>query len=138
MTVECFANRGVRVIGLLPPQVLATISHGVSADKKRLDERGWYCEKHVPLCTLLNLLSAYGWNLVQASEGVSMLDDTYHPVNMVILSKHKEPEEPEVLQRPASGHGRRVVSTSKTRSMLLNEKEMAHVLKAMGIMDLLA
>ena len=41
VVVQCFLTRGIRISGHLAPQLLATLSHGVSNDKKKIDERGW-------------------------------------------------------------------------------------------------
>jgi len=88
VVVECFINRGIRVSGDVTPRLLATVGHGVSPDKKRRDERGWFCDKHLPLCAAINIFVAYGWKLQTTMESVDIVssdDATPQPVNLAIF-----------------------------------------------------
>lgn len=102
MTVECFANKGVRVNGHVPPVILASLGQGVPSEKKRRDERGWFCEKHIPVCTILNLFTAYGWTLASTYELSTLLGDTQQSANVAVFSRRNSAPSPPKSSAPTT------------------------------------
>lgn len=93
VTVETYSTHGVRVTGDPGHHILAQIGNGVASEKKRRDERGWFCDRHLPFSIALNLFSHHGWALVKTyeSESVSSIDGTMNPCNVAIFCKGAVP-----------------------------------------------
>jgi len=87
--VECFVNRGVRVSGTgVGPRLLATLTHGIAHDQKKSDEKGWYCDRHLPLCTAINIFVAHGWQLKHVMESVGYVpgeEAVLQPLNQALF-----------------------------------------------------
>ncbi|XP_062501494.1 uncharacterized protein LOC134178624 [Corticium candelabrum] len=89
VTVETYSSHGVRVTGDPGNLILTQIGSGLASDKKRRDERGWFCDRHLPLNVVLNLFAQHGWILVRTyeSESISSLDGSTNPCNVAIFCK---------------------------------------------------
>lgn len=88
-TAEVFLTQGVRITGDVNYGILSTISSRVSAERKRRDGLGWFCDCPVTLSAILNLFSEYGWTpeRVYRSSSTGPSDSTLQPVVRVIFSK---------------------------------------------------
>lgn len=101
-TVEVYLTQGIRISGSdVNYQILSTISQRVPPEKKRRDHLGWFCDKEVPLATVLNLFAEYGWNAdrIYRSSALSPLDNGIHPAVKVIFSR--SPKRPGEITRGA-------------------------------------
>jgi len=159
--VECFVQKGVRIQGEVPPQLLGSISHGIPSDKKKYDEqRGWYCEKHVPICSVLNVFTAYGWQLETCYESLQLAQnekDGPQVVNVALFSKriHAKkslPSKPtkELPPKPILRNSNEPTTAAEAApkmeqrkslfgpgSLLANDEEMVNLMKEMGLEDLI-
>ncbi len=91
-TVDVYLTEGVRVCGDVCYPILSSLSSRLSPEKKRRDSIGWFCERQVPLTTVLNLFASYGWSPEKTyrSTGFSPVDNGIHPVIRVIFTKAPE------------------------------------------------
>ena len=92
-TAEVFLTQGVRIAGDVNYDILSAVSHRVSAEKKKRDNFGWYCDRTMTLAAILNLFAEYGWvpDRIYRSTALSGTDNTIQPVNRVIFSKSPLP-----------------------------------------------
>eukprot|EP00118_Oscarella_pearsei_P025665 m.308558 g.308558 ORF g.308558 m.308558 type:complete len:265 (+) comp44226_c0_seq1:68-862(+) len=92
VTVEAFSSHGLRVTGEPENHILAELGAGLPKEKKRSDERGWFCDRHTPLGQILNVFSLYGWELDRSyqSESVSSIDNTVQSCNVAVFCKGKK------------------------------------------------
>ena len=89
-TVEVFLSQGIRIMGDVHYNILTQISHRVSADKKKRDNFGWFCDRQITVAAVLNLFAEYGWvpERVYRSTAVSGNDSSsVLPVVRIIFSK---------------------------------------------------
>ena len=89
-TVEVFLTQGIRIMGDVNFNILSQISHRVSADKKKRDNFGWFCDRPITLAAVLNLFAEYSWvpERIYRSTAVSGTDSsTIQPVIRVIFLK---------------------------------------------------
>ena len=99
-TAEVFLTQGVRIMGDVHYNILSTISHRVSYDRKKRDSLGWFCDRPIALAMVLNLFAEYGWSpeRIYRSSAVSGTENTIHPVIRVIFSKSPPlPTNPDLL-----------------------------------------
>ena len=99
-TAEVFLTQGVRIMGDVHYNILSTISHRVSYDKKKRDSLGWFCDRPIALAMILNLFAEYGWSpeRIYRSSAVSGTENAIHPVIRVIFSKSPPlPTNPDLL-----------------------------------------
>ena len=94
-TAEVFLTQGVRITGDVNYDILSAISHRLSADKKKRDNFGWYCDRTMTLAAVLNLFAEFGWvpDRIYRSTALSGTDNSIQPVNRVIFSKSPLPAE---------------------------------------------
>ena len=92
-TAEVFLTQGVRITGDVNYDILSAISHRLSADKKKRDNFGWYCDRTMTLAAVLNLFAEFGWvpDRIYRSTALSGTDNSIQPVNRVIFSKSPLP-----------------------------------------------
>lgn len=88
-TAEVFLSQGIRISGDVHYNILSTISHRVTPDKKKRDSFGWFCDRPIALATVLNLFADYSWTpeRIYRSTAVSGTDNSILPVIRVIFSK---------------------------------------------------
>ena len=91
-TAEVFLTSGIRINGDVQYNILASLSQRIGPEKKRRDHLGWFCDKEVPLATVLNLFAQYGWTpeRIYRSSALSGVDSTIQPVIRVIFCKKPE------------------------------------------------
>ena len=120
-TAEVFLTQGVRITGDVNYDILSAISHRVSADKKKRDNFGWFCDRTVTLAAVLNLFAEYGWvpDRIYRSTALSGTDNTIQPVNRVIFSKSPLPPPSPADSNSKSGKRFRLPSSSPHSSPLL-------------------
>eukprot|EP01136_Pigoraptor_vietnamica_P025596 Opistho-1_new@79729 len=71
VAIEAFVLRGIRVDGMVEPQVLAKLS-GEGQTRKTQDGRGWFCDRFLPVPEVINLMVEYVWELSSASYAESV------------------------------------------------------------------
>ena len=89
VTVDVYLTEGIRVSGDVCYQILSSLSSRLSPEKKKRDHLGWFCERQVPLTSVLNLFVTYGWTpeKIYRSSASSPVDSGVHPVIRVIFTK---------------------------------------------------
>ncbi|XP_062519661.1 uncharacterized protein LOC134194726 isoform X2 [Corticium candelabrum] len=88
-TIEAFCDKGLRVNGNVSQDLLSTFSQGVTTKQKKADERGWYCDVHVPAATLLTLMAQHNWSLLNAfnTKSTSLQGTTLVPSTMYVFTR---------------------------------------------------
>eukprot|EP00118_Oscarella_pearsei_P025992 m.309178 g.309178 ORF g.309178 m.309178 type:complete len:208 (+) comp45728_c0_seq1:177-800(+) len=88
-TIESFSEKGIRVNGDVGSVVLSCLSQGVGPKQKKQDERGWFCDAHVPAASILELMSKHGWSLTNAfhTKSTNVQGTTLMPATMFIFSR---------------------------------------------------
>ena len=94
-TAEVFTGRGIRISGDVGFSILKQITEFRSNGhvSKMRDEKGWYCDKEVSLCDVLNLFATQGWTTekIYPSESTlsigSLEDDVYQVVKVIFCSR---------------------------------------------------
>eukprot|EP00732_Lithocolla_globosa_P007479 Lithocolla_globosa_v1_NODE_9602_length_688_cov_209.154818.p1 type:complete len:166 gc:universal NODE_9602_length_688_cov_209.154818:552-55(-) len=130
--VECFVTKGVRVNGHVSPKLLATLSHGLTSEKKKRDERGWYCEKHIPLCSVLNVFTSQGWKLETSYECLAIHNEKEELVNLALFSKQLKAKPKEPQRRQMSEATLKARGTNSGSIMLADDAEVGKLLLNMS------
>lgn len=87
VTIEVFVVKGIRISGLVQPQILAEL--GGAGAKKFQDERGWFCDRYAAPSDVLNVMSQHGWELNASfgSEATSPIDGKLQPIHSFLFKK---------------------------------------------------
>jgi len=105
-TVEVFLTQGIRIMGDVHFNILSTISHRVSLDKKKRDHFGWYCDRQITLAAVLNLFAEYGWvpdRMYRSTAPGGNDNSVILPVVRVIFSKTPPAAPTEDIPRKKKG-----------------------------------
>lgn len=97
-TAEIFLTSGIRISGDVQYNILAFLSQRVGPEKKHRDNLGWFCDREVPLQTVLTIFAQYGWNpeKIYRSSAQSGTESSIQPVIRVMFCK--KPEQPVVCE----------------------------------------
>ena len=89
VTVDVFLGEGIRVSGDVCYQILSCLSMRIAPEKKQRDHLGWFCEREVPVATVLNLFASYGWEpeKIYRSSALSPVTNGIMPVIRIIFTK---------------------------------------------------
>jgi len=93
--VEIFGTQGLRVTGNVSLNILSILSGRTAPEKKRIEEKGWYCDAEVPVSLVLNAFSSNGWKMekIFPCTSVTALDHTLSSAVKIVFSlssTHKE------------------------------------------------
>ncbi|XP_065904465.1 uncharacterized protein [Dysidea avara] len=86
--VEIFGTQGVRVTGNVSLKILSILSGRAAPEKKRIEEKGWYCDADIPVSLVLNAFSSNGWKMekIFPCTSVTALDHTLSSAVKIVFS----------------------------------------------------
>ena len=105
-TAEVFISQGIRITGDVNYEILSFISHLIPVEKKKRDNFGWFCDRHISVETVLNLFAGYNWSpdRIYRSTAVSGTDtNVVLPVVRILFSKSPVVPESRTLSKSFIG-----------------------------------
>ena len=93
--VEIFGTQGVRVTGNVSLNILSILTGRAAPEKKRIEEKGWYCDAEIPVSLVLNAFSSNGWKMerIFPCTSITTLDHTLSSAIKVVFSLSPTPKQ---------------------------------------------